>query len=299
MKTDPRYLIMPHPKHNRYLDHQLRLQHPGLPQLSSSATPTSATPHSMPLLQIPASHSISTSRPVANGMGIQSQIFSLESATSSQNGNKNPATNGSVPPGSTSIPTSTWSKPNGTVSSAAARPPFPASNLHMNGNPVHTKQTNGPSLLHSGSPSTLPNGVNNHGNAPLNGRLPPHPAKGYPSLKATPAQTTPDRAIAAQPDPLVQQSGRLPYQLSMSPITGVNGSERATMNMSLGVGNLQLKKAQVQRTMSIRSKSVEENHTDTMHSETFPPTQTSDSSSVAHAQHFSLLHLPSTSTRTA
>ena len=118
-------------------------------------------------------------------------------------------------------------------SSAAAQPPFPASNLHMCGNPVHTKHTNGPSLLHTGSLSTLPNRVNNHGNALLNGRLPPHPAKGYPSLKATPTQITPDHAIAAQPDPLVQQSGQLPYQLFISPITGMNGSERAMMNMSL------------------------------------------------------------------
>ena len=295
IKTDSQYLVTPFLKQNRYLDHQLRLQHPGLPQLSSSVTPTSATPHSIPLLQIPPPLSISPPSPVTNGASVHSQILSVDPATSQKNVS-NPT---NAPSGPTSNGTSSWPKSNGAIAPVVARPPLPVSNVRMNGTSVRTKQTNGASLLHTSFPSPLTNGVNNHSNTALNGRFPQPPAKDYPSTKAPLPQPTLDRTIAARQDPQVQQPGRHPYQLSMSSINGMSRGEHATMNMSLGAGNLQLKKVPVQRTMSVRANSVEENHADTMHSEIPPPRQTSDSYSVTHAQHFSLPHIPSTSTRTA
>jgi hypothetical protein len=294
IKPDPQYLVPPAPKQNRYLDHQLRLQHPGLPQFSSSVTPPSSAPTSAPLHVTPTL-SVSQPYPVPNIASVPSQTLPLEHKTS-QSGTNNPPTNGKISTGSTPNGTSGWPRPNSAIGPGAVRPlPAPASNVRVNGTPICTKQTNGTSLLHPGLSTTLAKGVGNRNEATLNGGF---PAKGYPSLKATLVQPTLDQTIATRQDPQVQQSGRPSYQLSIPPMNGVNGNEHAAMNMSLGVGNLQLK-VPVQRKISVRTNSVEENHTHTSHSEASPPKLTSESYSLSHPQHFSVPQLPTAGTHTA
>jgi hypothetical protein len=285
LKTDPQYLVPPPPKHNRYLDHQLRLQHHGLPQLSSAVTLTSAAPHPIPIPQIPSSFTVLPPSPVPGGAGVNPESSSLEPTP--QNGN-NTSTSEGVLAKTASNSNTGWPRPNGGIAPPAVR------TMRMNNMSVCTKQTNGTASLHRGLTPT-PAKANSHSEATLNGGFPP-PAKSYLALKATPAQTSLDRAMAPRQGSQTPQSGRVPYPLSIPPMNSVNGSEHATTNKSLGAGNLHLK-VPVQRTISVRANGVEETHADIRHSEISLPKQTSDS--LVHARRFSLPHLPSTGTRTA
>lgn len=256
IKPDSHYLVPPAPKQNRYLDHQLHSQHPGLPQLSSA----SSTP-----LQVTPALSASPPSPVSNVAGAHSQTLPLE-PTKSQTGTNNTSTNGNIPTGSTSNGSSGWPRPNSAIAHDGVRPSPVSGSNRMNSTPLRTKQANKASLLQPGLSTTLANSISN--------RKGGVPANGYPSLKATLVHTALDRTTATLQDPQVQQPGRPSYQLSLPPKNGVNGNEHAAMNMTLGVGSLQLKMP-VQRTISVWKSGQEETHNDTTRSETSPLNQTS------------------------
>ena len=95
----------------------------------------------------------------------------------------------------------------------------------------------------------FPNGATNSSrDGEVSVSFPPH-APPYPSLKSALG-----RAIAPQQD--LPQQGRL-YQVPVH--SGMNGSECAPMNLSLGAGNLQFK-LPAQRAAQVRPNGTGENH---------------------------------------
>ncbi|KAF8587580.1 hypothetical protein K439DRAFT_810742 [Ramaria rubella] len=286
IKTDPQLLAPLPPKQNRYLDHQLRLQHSGLPQLSSSSTAMSTAPsHSIPPRHVPPTNGRSpSSLPPSNAAGSHPRAVLLDSAI----GTNNSTASGYVP----------FSSSDGSMSRPVPSSPPKTSSIGLvdaSMNTVRTKPaSNGMSLPQAGLPTPIPNGTRNgQAEISLNGGFSSTLHKAYPSLR-----TTLDQVMAAQQDSQQrrqQQPGR-PLQTPVA-INAVNGCEPTTMSMSLGVGNLQLK-IPTQRMMLGRAN-VGENQVDNVTLEDPSSKQSAILYTPTHAQRLALPHLPSASTRTA
>jgi hypothetical protein len=272
IQTDPQ-LIPPLPtKPNRYMDHQLRLQHSALPQLSSAG--------------------MSSAKPVPPPrQNVLSAQTSLAAVPNIQRRPPDPATSQVQPSASIS------STGHGLNSTHVAAPsPRPTSAHPINGPPVASvasgvgmtarntrpKQVSNNISLPQPSPSISGVLPSNSTNALTNGTLSStlH-NKGHPLIKSTL-----DRVAAGQQD-LPQLQSTRPYHVS-NVSNGVNGNDHAAINMSLGVGNLQLK-LPPQRRMN------GENGIGSIPSENPTSKQSMDVYSLP--QHLSLPRLPSTGTR--